>query len=246
MLYPLQSDLLTIPHGMFDRNNGASLPPFDSLNVSYSVSDNTIAVTANRQRIKKVFNISFLLSARQIHSSKIFNARIVEKDNEVDGFDALITNQKNVGLLIQQADCQAILMHDPIRNAIAAIHCGWRGSVANIINTTVLEMHEQYKTDPSHLNVVISPSLGPCCAEFINYTSELSVRFHPFQEKTNHFNFWDISVMQLEEAGVKPTHIDVTGICTCCNSNYFSYRRTRKNGRQETGRNCSLICLPQN
>lgn len=243
----LTSDLISIPHGMLNRNDGSGMEPFSSLNVSYGVGDNPQHVEANRQRVKETLRITSLLTAKQVHGNKVYStASKVESDTEVDGFDAIITDQTGVGLLIQQADCQAILVHDPANNVIAAIHCGWRGSVANIIKATIVKMQEKYQTVPENLLAAISPSLGPCCAEFINHDNELPKSFHRFQEKPNHFNFWNISAMQLEEAGVLSSHIDVKGICTCCNPDYFSYRRSTKKGQIATGRNCSLISLPRN
>lgn len=239
----LQSSRLQITHGMFDRHHGTSLPPYSSLNSSYGVGDKSNNVEANRQRIKNNLNIRFLLSARQVHGSKVHTDSKITDDREVDGYDALITNQLNVGLLIQQADCQALLLHDPVQEVIAAIHCGWRGNVANIIKSTIVKMREEFQVSPAHLNVAISPSLGPCCAEFINYQTELPEHLHTFQVKPNHFDLWEISSKQLVEAGVKPSNIDVTGVCTCCNSDYFSYRRAVKQGDPITGRQASVICL---
>lgn len=239
-----QSKMLDVRHGMFNRNHGISEPPYASLNISFGVGDDSDLVNANRQRIKEALGITYLISAKQIHGNQVVASNEdVHCDMEVEGYDALITDQEGVGLLIQQADCQAILLHDPENKVIAAIHCGWRGSVSNIIKSTIMIMEETYLVNPSQLKVAISPSLGPCCAEFVNYRSELPEEFHRFQESPNHFNFWDISVSQLHEAGVKPQHIDVAGICTFCNQDYFSYRRSNKKGKTTTGRNGSVICL---
>ncbi len=240
-----QSKLITIPHGMFNRCNGFSLPPFSSLNFSYGVGDDPQLVTTNRRHVKQALNISFLVSAKQTHGKKIYCCSDITSDKEVDDYDALITNQRGVGLLIQQADCQAILIHDPNKQVIAAIHCGWRGSTKNIIGSTIAKMMQRYQTDPKTVLVTISPSLGPCCAEFINYEQELPKQLHQFQHKPYYFNFWDMSTTQLVEAGVAAKHIDATRICTACNHDYFSYRRTNKrSGEITTGRNGSIICLP--
>ena len=229
---------------MFNRLKGASPPPFSSLNVSYGVGDDRGHVNANRQYIKHLLGIPLLLSAKQIHGDKVYCGSGIATDTEVSGYDALITNQQGVGLLIQQADCQAILMHDPDKQIIAAIHCGWRGSAANIIESTIVEMQRRYQTDPAVLLVAISPSLGPCCAQFINYRKELPERLHQFQESPYHFNFWNISMHQLIDAGVSAEHIDAARICTSCDREYFSYRRTKKRGKFTTGRNGSVISLP--
>lgn len=229
---------------MFNRFEGTSPPPYSSLNLSYGVGDDPGCVAANRQRVKHTLGISILLSARQVHGNRIYCASDIATDAEAEGYDALITDQPGVGLLIQQADCQAILIHDPIRKVVAAIHCGWRGNAVNIIGKTIAEMRKRYHSDASSLLVAISPSLGPCCAELINYRQELPEQIHHFQERKYHFNFWAISKHQLAQAGVVPEHIDAAGICSACDRDYFSYRRTKKQGKAATGRHGSVIGLP--
>jgi YfiH family protein len=240
----LHSDKIPIPHGMFSRHHGTSSPPFSSLNVSHGVGDTTHCVQENRRRIKNILNIDVLLSARQVHGCTIHVDSGTMKDHEVEGCDALITDQPGIGLLIQQADCQALLVHDPIREVIAAIHCGWRGNVANIIESTIEKMRDALDVNPANLRVVISPSLGPCCAEFVNHPDELPEHFQPFLEAPDHFNFWRISAKQLIDTGVMKDNIEVKEICTCCSSDYFSYRRAVKKGQPTTGRQASVICLP--
>ncbi len=230
-------------HGLFDRRNGVSPPPFDSLNLSYGVGDSNNNVSRNRRRIRQLFPITRLVSARQVHSDKIYKADTIHEDMEVQGFDALLTNRPGIGLLIQQADCQAILLHDPVHKAIAAIHCGWRGSVLNIIAKTIKRMSDEYRSDPDDLRALISPSLGPCCAEFKNYRRELPAGFHPMRSKTNYFDFWKISAAQLSAAGVPERHIETCKICTACNNSFFSYRRSRRTGSGTTGRQGSIILL---
>lgn len=240
-LWFLQSSLITVCHGMFNRHNGVSTGLFSSLNISYGVGDSYEHVGANREIIKKGIGISALVSARQVHGSRVACVADAASDKELDGYDALITDQQEIGLMIQQADCQAILLHDPKVQVIAAIHCGWRGSAANIIQRTIEKMQNEYRVTPIDLRAVISPSLGPCCAEFINYKKELPSSLHSFMGKPNHFNFWDISIHQLEECGICPENIDAARICSACDANYFSYRRSRKKGLDATGRNCSVI-----
>ncbi len=226
------------------RHGGVSHPPFESLNLSYGVGDKQNLVTSNRKRLKEKFSISQLLSAKQVHGDNIFIAgHAITKDTEINNCDALITNVQGIGLLIQQADCQAVTLFDPINHAIAAIHCGWKGSVLNILHKTVRKMTDTYGSSPSILQAIISPSLGPCCAEFINHATELPPSFLAFQIKENYFNFWQISRMQLIEAGLNEHKIEIAGICTSCSPDYFSYRRACRNGDGETGRCATLICL---
>lgn len=240
----MRSSVITVPHAMFARSGGKSSAPYDGLNLSYGVGDSEGNVSHNRGLIKQKLGIASLHSCTQVHGNQV---RVVEQnacDEEVDGFDALISNLPGTGLLIQQADCQAALLHDPIQEAIGAVHCGWRGSVLKILQHTVAAMEKTFNSCPADLRAVISPSLGPCCAEFINYREELPVQFHQYQIKENHFDFWRISRDQLRDCGLCDVNIETMSICTACSAAYFSYRRAKKSGNNVTGRNGSLIALP--
>lgn len=228
---------------MFTRSGGVSKEPYDSLNLSFHVGDHPEKVALNRETVKNILNLKTLVSAKQIHGDRVKCIEKADQDEEVDDCDALITGERGVGLLIQQADCQAILLYHPPKNIIAAIHCGWRGSVFNIIKKTISKMINKYKINPGELLAVISPSLGPCCSEFINYRTELPFSFNKYQLAGNHFNFWKSSCDQLTRCGVLQKNIDITDICTMCNNNFFSYRRARKRGLENTGRNGSVISL---
>jgi hypothetical protein len=194
--------------------------------------------------VKRFLQLDRLVSARQVHGNEVyvFSGDLCE-EGEIDGVDALITEQSDVGLMIQQADCQAVLLFDPVRPAIGAIHCGWRGSVMGIIGKTVAGMGECFGTDPAHLRAAISPSMGPCCGEFVNYKKELPKSFHRFQVRDTYFDFWRITRWQLQECGISEKAIAVAGICTVCSADYFSYRRACRDGLGTTGRNCSVIAL---
>ncbi len=225
------------------RSGGNSHGPYQSLNLSYGVGDDIDTVFKNRNQLKKQFSLQVLISAKQIHGNDIFIAdKNYSEDIEVDSFDALMTDIPGVGLMIQQADCQAVTLFDPVQSVIAAIHCGWKGSVIKIIAKTVQKMNAQYNSLPSDLHASISPSLGPCCAEFTNHVNELPPSFLAFQVKENYFNFWKISEMQLVNAGLKKENINISSQCTSCSRKYFSYRRACREGDGTTGR-CATITV---
>jgi len=231
-------------YAMFDRHGGLSSGPYASLNVGNRLGDLEEVVLENRSLVRKNLAVSRLLSAKQIHGNRIYCLTDFPPcDQEVEGFDALITDLADVGLMIQQADCQAVLLFDPVREVIAAVHCGWRGSVEGLLGRVVAVMAERYGTVPQDLQAVISPSLGPCCAEFINYRQELPEEFRQFMVRANYFDFWAISRYQLERAGMSGQRVRVAGVCTCCSDDYFSYRRATRKGNGLTGRNCSVIAL---
>lgn len=228
----------------FDRHEGVSSAPFASGNVSYSVGDDAGAVTVNRNRIRQELGADFLLSARQVHDDKIFRlSKPLSADLEVNGYDGLVTNVKGVALLIQQADCQGVLLHDPVNHVIGAIHCGWRGSVVNILEKGVKAMVDDFGANLRAIHASISPSLGPCCAEFVNHKLELPAAFSAFRVRENHFDFWKISAAQLMGCGLQEENISLAGVCTRCDENYFSHRRAVKQGLKTTGRHCSVIVL---
>lgn len=239
------SALIHQPHGMFCRLGGCSPHPFASLNLSFGVGDRAEHVQRNRQRVMRALGGGRLLSLGQVHGERILVARKPPCQEEYHGYDAVITALPGLILLIQQADCQAILLHDPVQKVIAAIHCGWRGSVAGIIDKTVATLQTEYAADPADLRAVISPSLGPCCAEFINFQQELPAWMHAFElpGKAAHFDFWATSRKQLGDAGVPPAQIDTIGVCTRCCRDYFSFRRARLESGGICGRNGSAIAL---
>lgn len=229
---------------MFLRHGGCSTGVYSSLNLSFGTGDNPERIRINRQRLKANFHITFLASAVQVHGTKVLCSDEMNGDKEFASADALISNQPGVGLLIQQADCQAVLFYDPVQQVIGAAHSGWRGSTENIVAKTVAAMQRKYDVVPANIRAVVSPSLGPCCAEFIHAASELPESFFKYQVQPDHFDFWEISRQQLLQAGIQENNIELTQQCTACSNDFFSYRRSVKNGQSSTGRNGSLICLP--
>lgn len=239
------SPLLPVPHGMFNGLGGASGPPFASLNLSFSVGDRPEDVRTNRALTQKTLGLPHLISVKQVHRDRILRAEKHHIDTEPEGYDAIISILPGTGLLIQQADCQTVLLWAPQPQVVAAIHCGWRGSVQGIIGKTIACMQQEHGVAPETIRAVISPALGPCCAEFVNYRTELPTWMHAFQTTANHFDFWAISRQQLMQAGISPQHIDTAGSCTKCDDAYFSYRRAVHHSGGITGRNGSIIGLPE-
>ncbi len=231
-------------YAMFDRHGGVGIAPFASLNGSYGVGDDSIAVAANRARIRDALDLQRLVSARQVHGDRIHCLdSYPAADLEVDGVDALVTDLPEVGIMVQHADCQAVLLFDPHNRVIGAVHSGWRGSVLDILGKTVRLIVSRYRSRAEDLLAAISPSLGPCCSEFVNYRHELPPHFRRFRTGENHFDFWRISREQLIVVGLKPESISVAGVCTSCSRDYFSYRRACREGDGVTGRNCSVVVL---
>jgi YfiH family protein len=182
--------------------------------------------------------IQEFLQCRQLMTSNLVHGKRVEEASslkEIIDCDGLITQKKGLGLLVTHADCQAAVFFDPIQRAIGCIHAGWRGNVQNIYKETVSKMESLYGSKAANILVGVSPSLGPCCGEFINYQKELPDSFLPFQVKPFHFDLWEVARFQLKEAGVLPHHIEMASECTRCNPiDFFSYRRQKEKSRHGT------------
>lgn len=231
---------------LFNRHGGLSQPPFSFLNCSFAVGDDRETVEANRATIKDTMKLDRLVSVGQVHGDDVYCLEEFPADDlEIDGYDAIVSPLPKVGLMIQHADCQGVLLCDPERRIIAAIHSGWRGSVRDILSKTVRLMSDRYAARPRDILALIGPSLGPCCSEFVNHRLELPEQFLRFRTVGNHFDFWQISREQLTAAGLLSSSISVTGVCTSCSRDYFSYRRARREGDGVTGRNGSVIVLEE-
>lgn len=238
-------------HGIFSRRNGCSLNSYSSLNMGDNVLDEEESVRENIKRGASFFGLKKIAVLHQVHGKEVVHVKgdsfigldfsldhSMEKPletNRLEKADAMITDQKGMGLLIRHADCQAGLFYDPKKKIIAAAHSGWRGNCLNIYKEVVREMG----SNPKDVICVISPSLGPNYAEFIHYKKELPESFWRYQVKENYFDFWKIAEDQLLSIGLIPKNIEIARICTYTHSeDYYSYRREKV-----TGRNGAMIGL---
>ena len=233
--FDLFQEFPDIKHAVFLRHGGVSEGPYSSLNVGGGTEDDADKIKLNRSKIKKHLGCEKLISGKQVHGTQIKLAPLDPEDEECDG---LITQKKETGLMIKHADCQAVIFYDPIEKAVGCIHAGWRGNVQNIYREAIAKMNHLFGCKPQNLFVGISPSLGPCCSQFIHFAKEIPQKFWFFQVKPLYFDLWEMARTQLLEAGILPHHLEVAPICTCCNpADFYSYRRDKP-----TGRNATVIC----
>ncbi len=232
---PLLAVFPEVVHGFFLRQGGVSPEPFHSLNLSFAVGDQRPLVLRNRDLVQQALGLTALASATQVHGCR---ESLVTRGNaaaaeEIPDADILITSQPGLGLIIKQADCQAVMLYDPVRRVAANVHCGWRGQVRNVLGEAVSRLQERFGSRPEDLVAAISPSLGPCCAEFRNFRQEFPSGLWPYQVRPTYFDLWALSRDQLTAAGLQPQQIDIAGLCTRCRGDqFFSYRREHRTGRQ--------------
>jgi YfiH family protein len=234
-----------LAHGIFTREAGYSKGSFQGLNISYGLGDDNRKVQKNRNVLTRCMDGNQLVFVRQVHGDEvvIVDGRWCANPNDETPAppigDALVTNLRRRLLVVQVADCQAVLLYDHSRAVVANVHAGWRGSVNAIIDRTLDVMIEQYGCRPRDIVAGIGPSLGPCCAEFVNYKLEIPEKYWSYKNAAHHFDFWAISRDQLSQAGLLSENISIGGICTKCNTDrFYSYR-----GEGITGRFAAVIGL---
>ncbi len=235
-----------VRHGIFTRDCGYSRNDFQSLNVSFAVGDDHRNVEKNRQIISECIGGKDLVFLKQMHAANVLIFSNNDKSNKINGAsgssligDAMVTDIPNKYLVIQVADCQSVLMYDPVRRVVANVHSGWRGSINNVIGRTINAMNERFGCNSNNIIAGICPSLGPCCSQFVNYKNEIPGLFWQYKDMSDHFDFWAISQDQLCDAGVSIENIHISRICSRCNTDlFFSFR-----GEGTTGRFASVIGL---
>ncbi|MDE3045913.1 MAG: peptidoglycan editing factor PgeF [Verrucomicrobiota bacterium] len=236
--YELLEHYPHVLHGTFSRHGGMSAGRFGTLNLGNATADHVETVKANREVVRKALGLPRLMFPHQQHGVIVHRVNGKNGDHPIHA-DALYTTEKNVGLGVTHADCQAAIFYDPVHEAVAVAHAGWRGSAQNIYARVVETLQREIGTQPHNLIVCISPSLGPDHAEFKNYKQELPKEFWDFQTKPLYFDFWAISKMQLTKCGILEKNIEIAGLCTTCNTNdYYSHRADK-----DTGRNATVVAL---
>jgi YfiH family protein len=160
-----------------------------------------------------------LATLKQIHSSSCVAAE--GRTGILGEGDALLENRPGSVVAVKTADCIPVLLVDERRRAVAAVHAGWRGTVASIAAEAVAAMGRRFGTRAVDLHAAIGPGIGKCCYEV---GEEVAVRFGG--QGRGHIDLTDANRRQLEEAGVTGRRIYASNLCTMCRGEEFdSFRR---------------------
>ena len=240
-VFPGLSVYPDLAHFVFTRHGGVSDSAYRSLNVSISTGDNPEHVGTNLSIIREITGARSLRFMNQVHGMNIAVLGESHFQDSADPVtaDAMITDRTGVALLVKQADCQAVILYDPVKKVISNVHCGWRGSVNGLLSAVIAAMREEFGCDPSRLRAAIGPSLGPCCGEFVTHREIFPESFTPFMIRDNYFDLWTISRSQLVASGLKDEHIESAGMCTRCRTDLFYSHR----GEGRTGRFATAVML---
>lgn len=250
----LKSEILskidTAEHFFTTKTGGYSNGKITGLNLGFRVGDNPDSVKRNYIQISQDFGIPFkkITAAKQVHSADIrivtetecgYGVNHLDKTFEADG---LITNCKNIPIMVFYADCVPILLIDETVGVIAAIHSGWRGTVAKIARTAVLLMNEKFGAQPQNIKAAIGPSIGKCCFET---GEEVASNFEDafvscLPEGKFKVDLWGANKQMLLETGLSSNNIEILQMCTMCHHELlYSYRAHGG----ATGRMGALIML---
>jgi polyphenol oxidase len=164
---------------------------------------------------------------KQIHSSIVVVAN--GGGDPPEHGDAIVTRDPARWVGIRTADCVPLLVADPIHRVVGAIHAGWRGTVAEIASRTVETMASEFDSKPETLIAAIGPCISECCFEVGPEVAHHFERLFPERTEFGHVNLPEANRRQLIAAGLSGTNIDVSNLCTACDSAEFhSYRRDRE------------------
>lgn len=229
-------------HGITTRAGGVSKGMFATLNLSYTRGDDRTAVDENYHRtaISLHAEISDFVLTDQTHTANVRAVTHADcgkgilRDRDYHDVDGLITNEPGIVLAAFFADCVPLLFVDPIQHVVGVGHSGWRGTVARMGREMLLAMGNAYGSRPEDIFCAVGPSICQPCYEV---SEDVAARFmeefpgageklcYPAAPGKYQLNLWKANEIVLKEAGIRPGHLAVTNICTCCNPGLlFSHR----------------------
>jgi len=238
-----------ITQAVFTRQGGVSPRPWNSLNVGGSIGDDITHVRENRIRSFKALGraTESIHDVWQVHSADVVYADAPRPlDTEYQKADIMLTDNPQVTLFMRFADCTPILLYDPVKQVVGAVHSGWLGTVRGATRVAVEAMQDRYGTNPADVLAAIGPAIGPDHYEVgEDVITQVRETFGEHAQsliethgESVHFNLWKANRILLEGAGVK--QIETADICTACHTeDWFSHRAEKG----KTGRFGAMIAL---
>lgn len=255
--------------GFTTRIGGVSKGDFDSLNCGLHVADAPGDVVENRRRLAGALALPFeaCTYAEQVHGKEIQvvtrrqrGAGYNSREQALQAKDGFITNESGVYLHALFADCVPLYFYDPVHKAVGLAHAGWKGTALGIAKAVPEAMSAAYGTKPRELKAAIGPSIGVCCyevddaviARMDKVIGELGLTAGDEQEgedspmyirQTNgkyRLNLQQLNRQIMIKAGILPSNIELSGLCTSCRLDLF-YSHRKEGG--STGRMAAWIGL---
>ena len=250
----LAASCIPVPHAFSTRRGGVSGGYLSSLNLGPHRGDRLENVVENYRILGQAvgFRPEDTVFTWQEHTDVIL--RVGRTDRGTGLFreqnticDGLVTDEPGVALCAFSADCTPVLLCDPVKGAIAAVHAGWRGTALGIVKTAAETMAREFGSAPQDIRAAIGPCISQCCFEtdadvpeamLAAFGPEAGAAIERRGEKY-HVDLKRMNRLWLERAGVRC--IDVSDACTACEPDRFwSHRRAG----DRRGSLCAVIVLP--
>ncbi len=233
------SELSFISHGVTTRKGGCSLGEYGQFNQGLNTGDDTSLVHANRNILAEGLGISLhkMVYAQQVHGTHVacidqdFLTAVSEGQPLVSAqTDALITRMPGIALNILTADCIPVFIVDTRCKSIGLAHAGWRGTYEGIAGKTLHAMKECFGTVPRDCLAWIGTGICESCYEVSEELSmDFTTRFKSlgFCSRDHHLDLMNLNSLQLQDAGMTPEAIEISGYCSCHHPElFYSYRRS--------------------
>ena len=222
-----------------ERAGGVSEPPFDTLNLGYATGDRPEHVRENRDRLVRALGIPPFAIGMQAHGSRLVRVGHARAGAGFDGppsplgqGDVLAVSRSLLPVAVLVADCLPLALASPDEGLLVAVHAGWRGVAAGVIDAALAAFDR-----PARIVTAVGPSIGPCHYEVGEDVARAVSAASPagaVTERRDGRLFLDLpatAVGVLRAAGVRT--IERADLCTGCEpERFFSYRRNGETGRQ--------------
>jgi len=199
--HPLIGRHSWLVHAFSTRRGGVSRGASAGLNLGFTTGEVPARVRENREFFFRQLGVRrfALASLRQVHSASVYQIRRITSGEleyrlcgngppeqpeiaQPEG-DALLTEEAGILLSVRIADCLPVLLLDPKHRAVAAVHAGWRGVLARLVEKAAGEMRRGYGSEPQNLLAVLGPSIRACCYEVGEEVLEAFQRGFPHADK---------------------------------------------------------------
>jgi YfiH family protein len=227
---------LGVPHGFSTRLGGVSDGPYAGLNLGLSSGDDEAAVRANRARWAEALGLPApFFTLHQVHGPVVYDLT-ADDATEPAAFqgDGIVTAAPGRAIGVFTADCAPILLAAPATGVVAAVHAGWRGTVAGVAAAAVATMAARHGVAPADLVAAIGPTIGPCCFE-VGDEVVAALRAAPWAGMADavvprtpkaHADLFAANAAQLVAAGLRPENVHASRACTACDAtSFYSWRR---------------------
>lgn len=239
---PLEDDGFV--NGFSTRFGGVSDMPANALSLAGFHDDAAENILENRRRFLKLFPGTWTLAGCwQVHGADVREVQSVEDAKPAENTlgetvycDVIVSATQGVLAGVKTADCVPILVGDPVTRAFAAVHAGWRGTLAMAVIAGIERLAGAYNARPEDLRVAIGASAGPCCYEVGSEVIEAFTKkfaageklFTPTRPGHATVDLLKANRDQLISIGVRPERIHIAPICTMCRTDlFFSYRKEK-------------------